>query len=76
MSGDGTDMLVRILESDGGIKGNLFALDDIYDQIYFIPLIQEVQIKGRLLVKKEENRRLRDCSDKDEAPFSLAFHLH
>ncbi|XBX07568.1 hypothetical protein QMP26_05225 [Enterocloster clostridioformis] len=59
MFGNGMDMLVRILESDGGIKGNLFALDDIYDRIYFIPLIQEAQIQVRLLVKPEEDRRLR-----------------
>ena len=60
MFGYRLDMLVRILESDGGIKGNLFALDDIYEQIYFIPLIKEAQIQVRLLVKPEEDRRLRD----------------
>lgn len=50
MFGNRLDMFVRILESDGGIKGNLFALDDIYEQIYFIPLIKVAQIQVRLLM--------------------------
>lgn len=59
MFGNGAGLLLRLLESDGGIKGNLFTLDDIYERIYFIPLIKEAQIQVRLLVKPEENRRLR-----------------
>lgn len=60
MFGNRTDMLLRLLESDGGIKGNLFALDDIYERIYFIPLIKEAQIQVRLMMNPEEDRRLRD----------------
>lgn len=59
MFGNRTDLLVRLLESDGGIKGNLFALDDIYERIYFIPLIREAQIQVRLLVNLVEDRKLR-----------------
>ena len=60
MFGNRMDMLLRLLESDGGIKGNLFALDDIYERIYFIPLIKEAQIQVRLMMNSEEDRRLRD----------------
>lgn len=60
MFGNRIDMLLRLLESDGGIKGNLFALDDIYERIYFIPLIKEAQIQVRLIMNPEEDRRLRD----------------
>ena len=42
------------------IRDSLFALDDIYEQIYFIPLIKEAQIQVRLLVNPEEDRKLRD----------------
>lgn len=59
MFGKGMDMLVRLLESGGGVKGNLFMLDDIYERMYFIPLIWEAQIQIRLLVKPEEETRLR-----------------
>ena len=29
--GDTIEFLVELLESDGGIKGNLFQVDDIYE---------------------------------------------
>lgn len=47
----GTDMemVTRILASDGGLKGNLFALDDVYDTYYYIPFLPEAVIQLKLL---------------------------
>ncbi|WP_314723564.1 hypothetical protein [Enterocloster bolteae] len=59
MFGNRMDMLGRLLESDGGIKGNLFMLDDIYEAIYFIPFVKEAEIQVRLLMNPVEDRRLR-----------------
>ncbi|MDR1551029.1 MAG: hypothetical protein LBT06_20920 [Hungatella sp.] len=60
MFGKKMEMLARLVESTGGVKGNLFMLDDIYEQMYFVPLIQEAQIQMRLLLKPEEDRSLRE----------------
>lgn len=59
MFGNRMDMLERLLESDGGLKGNLFMLDDIYEAIYFIPFVKEAEIQVRLLMNPVEDRRLR-----------------
>ena len=59
MFGNRMDMLKRLLESDGGLKGNLFMLDDIYEAIYFIPFVKEAEIQVRLLMNPVEDRRLR-----------------
>jgi len=60
MFGNRMDMLERLLESDGGLKGNLFMLDDIYEAIYFIPFVKEAEIQVRLLMNPVEDRRLRN----------------
>ena len=51
-------MLLRLLESEGGIKGNLFALDDVYEHYYYIPLKMEAWLQLRLLCDDAANRRL------------------
>ena len=47
----GADMEVakRILSSDGGLKGNLFFLDDVYERYYYIPFLSVAVIQLRLL---------------------------
>lgn len=47
----GTDMemVQRILASDGGLKGNLFSLDDVYESYYYIPFLPEAVIQLKLL---------------------------
>lgn len=43
------EMVKRILASDGGLKGNLFSLDDVYEHYYYIPFLSEAVIQLRLL---------------------------
>ena len=56
--GTGMEMLRRLLESEGGIKGNLFALDDIYEHYYYVPLRAETWLQLRLLCDEMGNQRL------------------
>lgn len=51
-------MLRRLLESEGGIKGNLFSLDDVYEHYYYVPLKVEAWLQLRLLCEDAGNRRL------------------
>lgn len=37
--GQNIKVLLKLLESDGGIKKDLFRPDDIYDQYYYIPML-------------------------------------
>ena len=57
--GTGSDMVKRMLTSNGGIKGDLFIPDDVYEQYYYVPLIREASIQIRLLCAKESEARLR-----------------
>lgn len=55
--GTGMDMIKRLLDSDGGLKGDLFCLDDIYELIYFIPFISEAALQLYLLCSQHEKTR-------------------
>lgn len=47
--GSQIDMGKRLLESDGGIKGTLFRLDDVYEKVYYIPFSEEANLQLWLL---------------------------
>lgn len=47
--GTGMEMVQRILASDGGLKGNLFSLDDVYENYYYVPFLAEAAIQLKLL---------------------------
>ncbi len=51
-------MIRRLLESEGGIKGNLFFLDDVYEHYYYVPLKVEAWLQLRLLCDDVGNQRL------------------
>lgn len=44
--GDTMDFLKVLLESDGGIRKNLYQVDDVYERYYYLPMLEcaEVQI--------------------------------
>lgn len=44
-------MLVRLLESDGGIKKELFYLDDAYEAYYYLPGLDRAGLQYRLLME-------------------------
>lgn len=59
MMGRDMDILKRILGSDGGVKGNLYQVDETYEHIYFVPLVKEAAVQVRLLCSMEGRERLR-----------------
>lgn len=56
----GMDMSIlrRLLESEGGLKGNLFSLDDVYEHYYYAPLKVDAWLQLRLLCEDTGNQRL------------------
>lgn len=76
MLGTGMEMLKRLLDSDGGVKGNLYRIDETYEYIYYVPLIKEARLQVRMLCDREGRSRLRTflCSalaQVSEDPFRL-----
>ncbi len=76
MMGRDMDMLGRILGSDGGLKGNLYQVDETYEGIYFVPLFKEAAVQVRLLCSGEGREKLRKflcgaLSQVRESPFGL-----
>lgn len=59
MMGIHMDMLKRILDSDGGVKGNLYQVDETYDHIYYVPFVKEAAVQVRLLCSTQGRERLR-----------------
>lgn len=49
MIGNGMEMLREILESDGGPKGNLFQVDDIFEHWYYFSMQEESMVQLCLL---------------------------
>ena len=57
--GQNIKVLLKLLESDGGIKKDLFRPDDIYDQYYYIPMCQEGILQIILLTEKQKREKLK-----------------
>lgn len=56
--GDTIELLAELLESDGGVKGDLFQVDDIYEHYYYIPGIREAEIQVMLLADNRKREKL------------------
>ena len=52
------EFLLELLNSDGGLKGNLFQVDDIYENYYYVPTIEPAKIQVLLLADREKQIRL------------------
>lgn len=55
--GTNMEMIKRILTSDGGLKGNLFSLDDVFESYYYIPFLPEAVIQLKLLGSEAGEKR-------------------
>ena len=56
--GDTIEFLIELLISDGGMKGNLFQVDDIYEHYYYVPMHEEAGIQIQLLADTRKQDRL------------------
>lgn len=57
--GNQMEMGKRLLVSDGGLKGTLFRLDDVYEFVYYVPFAAEAMVQLRLLCDVEAQSRFR-----------------
>lgn len=55
--GDRMEMGRRLLLSDGGVKGTLFRLDDVYESVYYVPFMMEAMVQMWLLCDTEAQKR-------------------
>lgn len=56
--GDTMEFLNELLVSDGGMKGDLFQVDDIYEHDYYIPMDREALIQVLLLADAGKREKL------------------
>lgn len=56
--GENPVFLRELLESDGGIRKNLFQVDDIYEHYYYVPVCGSAAVQIWLLVDGEKRIRL------------------
>lgn len=56
--GESPSFLIDLLESDGGVKKNLFQVDDVYDRYYYVPMCEEASVQIALLCDTDKRRRL------------------
>lgn len=56
--GNRMEMGKRLIMSDGGVKGTLFRLDDVYEFVYYIPFVPEAMVQLWLLCDGEAENRL------------------
>lgn len=52
--GDDMELLCELLESDGGIRGNLYQVDDIFERSFFVPMCAEAEIQVQLFLSKNK----------------------
>lgn len=57
--GKSMDMLRILLESDGGLKGNLFQVDDIYDHYYYFSMSTDCYVQMMLTADQEKDGQFR-----------------
>lgn len=55
--GNRMEMGKRLLISDGGVKGTLFHLDDVYESVYYVPFVAEAMLQLWLLCDLEAQNR-------------------
>lgn len=55
--GNRMEMGNRLIMSDGGVKGTLFRLDDVYESVYYVPFVPEAMVQLWLLCDREAEGR-------------------
>lgn len=58
MIGDTMEFLLDLLESDGGIKKNLFQVDDTFERYYYLPMSPRARLQVELLVSHQKRDAL------------------
>ena len=48
--GDNMEFLLVLLNSDGGVRKNLYQVDDVYERYYYVPRIDNAKVQMELLL--------------------------
>lgn len=56
--GNDMELLKRLLDSDGGMKQELFQIDDTYDKFYYVPFEESASLQVRLLCDLKGQEKL------------------
>ena len=56
--GDTMDFMLELLESSGGIRENLYQVDDIYDRYYYMPMGGMAAVQMQILLGKTRRTAL------------------
>ena len=59
MIGDTMEFMLDLLESDGGIRKNLFQVDDTFERYYYLPMSPQARLQVDLLVSPKKRDALR-----------------
>lgn len=60
MIGNTMDLMPELLESDGGLKGELFQVDDVFEHYYYFSMEDVSRVQFRLVTDRDAGRRFRD----------------
>lgn len=58
--GEEPGLLAELLESDGGIRKNLFQVDDVYEHYYYVPMQAKAAVQVWLLADRSKRCRVRE----------------
>lgn len=56
--GDTMDFMNELLRSDGGVRKNLFQVDDVYERYYYLPMSECAVVQMRLLTNQAGGKAL------------------
>lgn len=56
--GDHMELLGELLESDGGIRGDLYQVNDVHENAFFIPMCTEAEVQIQLLLSRRKRNML------------------
>lgn len=76
MIGSTMDLMPELLESDGGFKGELFQVDDVYERYYYFSMTDVSCVQFRLVTDREAGGRFREflcqmLKEREEKEYSL-----
>lgn len=57
--GDTVEFVAELLESDGGIRKNLFQVDDVYENYFYLPMCDHASVQIQLLTDRAMRASLR-----------------
>lgn len=58
--GNTMDFLLELLNSDGGVRKNLYQVDDVYEHYYYIPRTDNAKVQMELLLTSWKREKIKN----------------